>query len=534
MIRIVPLLLIPALVASALSVPSHAAPCRYFGIHVVDAATGRGVPLVELQTTFQKRYYTDSDGYVAFREPGLMNRKVWFHVTSWGYKCPRGPFGTKGVQLTTTPGKVVTIKIKRVNIAERLYRMTGYGIYRDTVLLGKRPPIHHPLLDACVAGSDTVQTAVYKGRMWWFWGDTNRINFVLGNFQVTGATTAMPSQLNPNVGFNFRYFVKKPGGFAKPMAKIPDTGSHPIWIDGLMVVRDAHHRQRLVGRYVVAHKDLSIGKAGIVVYHDQRNLFLQYKQIPHPRSTTLYPQGHPIRVNVNGTEYYYISSPLPDIRVKATFKCVTNLSDYEGLTCFKPHHPHELNRANDGKLDWTWQRGVQPVGPRQTYKLVHEGKIKPDESPYRLHDVNSGKLIKVASGSLAWNPYLKKWTFLFVQQRGKSKLGEVWFATANAPQGPWTACQKVATHALKGQNMSFYNPMQHPQLMRDGGKYIYFEGTFANSFSGTSTPVPLYNYNNVMYRLNVDSPRLHLPTPPPGLTNDAPSSTPLAHRQPQR
>ena len=48
------------------------------------------------------------------------------------------------------------IKLKRVNIAERLYRITGAGIYRDSVLLGQPVPIKHPLMDGLVMGQDTV------------------------------------------------------------------------------------------------------------------------------------------------------------------------------------------------------------------------------------------------------------------------------------------------------------------------------------------------------------------------------------------
>ena len=44
---------------------------RVFRIHVVEEGTGRGVPLVELKTVNQIRYVTDSNGIVAFDEPGL-------------------------------------------------------------------------------------------------------------------------------------------------------------------------------------------------------------------------------------------------------------------------------------------------------------------------------------------------------------------------------------------------------------------------------------------------------------------------------
>ena len=53
----------------------------YFGIRVVDAQTGRGVPLVELETVNHLRWVTDSNGWVAFHEPGLMGQRVFFFRT---------------------------------------------------------------------------------------------------------------------------------------------------------------------------------------------------------------------------------------------------------------------------------------------------------------------------------------------------------------------------------------------------------------------------------------------------------------------
>ena len=47
----------------------------YFQIRIVDEATGRGVPLVEVTTVNGIRQWTDSAGIVAFHEPGLMNRE---------------------------------------------------------------------------------------------------------------------------------------------------------------------------------------------------------------------------------------------------------------------------------------------------------------------------------------------------------------------------------------------------------------------------------------------------------------------------
>ena len=64
-----------------------------FEIQVVDQATGRGVPLVELRTVNDIRYHTDSAGRVAFDEPGLINQRVFFHVSSHGYEFAKDGFG---------------------------------------------------------------------------------------------------------------------------------------------------------------------------------------------------------------------------------------------------------------------------------------------------------------------------------------------------------------------------------------------------------------------------------------------------------
>ena len=121
---------------------------KYFKIQVVDDQSNRGVPLVELTSTADVSYFTDSNGIVAFDDPALMGREVFFHVKSHGYEFPKDGFGYRGVRLNVSEGGAATLKIHRLNIAERLYRMTGSGIYRDTVLLGRKVPIEEPLLNA--------------------------------------------------------------------------------------------------------------------------------------------------------------------------------------------------------------------------------------------------------------------------------------------------------------------------------------------------------------------------------------------------
>src|SRR5436305_4875852 len=91
-----------------------------FAIHVIDEATGRGVPLVELTTTGGVLFVTDSAGFVAFNEPGLINSRVFFHVKSHGYEFAKDGFGIRGAAPDVSPGGSATINITRLNTAERL------------------------------------------------------------------------------------------------------------------------------------------------------------------------------------------------------------------------------------------------------------------------------------------------------------------------------------------------------------------------------------------------------------------------------
>jgi len=84
------------------------------------------------------------------------------------------------------------------------------------------------------------------------------------------------------------------------------------------------------------------------------------------------------------------------------------------------------------------------------------------------------------------------------------KVGEVWYAEAERPEGPYGTAVKVVEH----NQYNFYNVLQHPTLQQEGGRVIYLEGTYTAEFSGAKEKTPRYNYNQVMYRLRLDDPRL--------------------------
>lgn len=50
--------------------------------------------------------------------------------------------------------------------------------------------------------------------------------------------------------------------------------------------------------------------------------------------------------------------------------------------------------------------------------------------------------------------------------------------------------------------------MHHPFFDSSGGRIIYFEGTYAATFSGNGHPTPRYDYNQIMYCLDLADPLL--------------------------
>ena len=497
-------------VAALLAVAADAPPAP-FRITVVDEQTGRGVPLVELKTVNQVAYVTDSNGVAAFDEPGLLGRRVHFAVRSHGYEFPKDGFGVAGVALETRPGGEATVRIRRLNIAERLYRVTGGGIYRDSILTGVPTPLREPLLDGQVLGQDSVLSAVYRGRIHWFWGDTNRPSYPLGNFHTPGAVSDLPGRggLDPSRGVNLDYYLDDQG-FARPTCQMPGEG--PTWITGLVVLKDARGHERMFANYAKIRPPMTTYEHGAVEWDPDRSEFVKravFSGTPET-STGETLSGHTFLRRDGGQEYVYYCNPFPLTRVPADPDRLIDEHAVEVFTCLAPGSTAEapvVDRDSDGRARYSWKAGARRVDPRTQDRLTKSGVLKPGEGLIQLRDAATGQAVTAHGGSVTWNEFRKRWVMLFVEIGGTSFLGEMWFAEADAPTGPWTFARKIATHDA----YSFYNPKQHPMFDQDGGRLVYFEGTYTSSFSGNKEQTPRYEYNQLMYRLDLADPCLSLP-----------------------
>jgi len=477
---------------------------RYFGLHVLHDAPQRGVPLVELRTVNDIPYWTDSAGRIAVNEPGLNGQEVYFYVASHGYEVPPDGFGYRGVRLKVKPGSRATIRVRRTNIAERLYRVTGAGTYRDSVLLGEKPPPIQPLLNAEVLGSDSVLTAVFRGKIYWFWGDTNRVSYPLGNFDVPGAVSLLPADggLDPDLGTNLQYFVAE-DGFAKATCNMPGKG--PTWIEGLTVLGEGK-QQRMFAAYAKIKPPLSVYERGIAEFDDDAKQFR--KCLSFEEDAVAYPMGHPVRVTDQGTDYVYFCKPLPHVRTKATADALLDLSKYESYTYFKTGSTDdrfEIVRDKSGSLKWTWRIATLRPTREIEARLVKKELLTEDERTFQIPVAASDRRFTLHSSSVAWNDFRNRWVMIALEVGGESSfLGELYYSEAKKVTGPWSPAVKIVTH----DKYSFYNPRLHPMLQKENGRFLYFEGTYTKMFSGAKVATPRYDYNQIMYRLDLSDERL--------------------------
>jgi len=359
-----------------------------------------------------------------------------------------------------------------------------------------------------VLGQDSVQNAIYQGKLFWIWGDTNRPAYPLGTFQAPGAISLLPQRggLDPSVGVNLMYFVGE-DGFARGLARVPEEGA--MWLDALTVLNTPSAGEQMYCAFARVKSLAETLERGFMRWNDEAMRFERVASFPV--DTPCYPHGHPLRVECNGHRGVYFASPLPLCRTSGRVEGFLDVKHCETFTCVLPGGGDKptIDRDEQGRIRYDWRTGAAMFDPGLAKKLVDDGAIKPGESLIQSRDVETGKPILLHGGSTYWNAWRQRWVCIAVQSWGTSMLGEVWYLEGDTPVGPWVYGRKVVTH----DKYSFYNPRHHIEFDQQGGRVIYFEGTYASTFSGACVPTPLYDYNQMMYRVDLGDERLVLPVP---------------------
>ena len=470
-----------------------------FVVHVVDMASGRGIPLVAV-TTPRGTEYTDSAGVLGFYDIDRMGQTLTFTFTSDGYSYA-GDGGMPQTQIHVVAGGSTTISMQRVNIAERLYRTTGQGIYRESALLGMPTPTAMPQLNGAVMGQDSALATLYHGRVSWIWGDTVRPEFPLGNFSTSGATSELMSQggLDPQVGVDLTYYVGT-DGFCRAMV-MPDSRG-PTWLDGLVTVQDAQGHEHLFAQYGVFPALAAPVESGLLEFNDTTSLY--DKVHTFAASELARPTGPALHINQDGADYVYYAS---FVRVPARAEAIADPSMWEAFTPYRVDG--QLDRAADGTLQYAWRHGAPPMADETPPMGVSASRWL--AAVHMTDPAGTGLSLSThGNGDIEWSPYRQRYTRVVNSLGGgTSALGDIWYAEADTALGPWVYARRVVSH----QQYTMYNPRQHPYFAQQNGRVMFFEGTYTRSFSSAPTVTPRYDYNQIMFRLDLDDPRMVLPVP---------------------
>ena len=479
------------------------AAANYFAIRVVDAATGRGVPQADLVMTDGTRYTTDSGGTVAFNRAGYLNTADTFVLESYGYALASG---TRSFTVTPTLGGSTTVPLARTQVAQRMYRESGEDLYKQTVAVGGTSPVtttnaNPNLSNAYVFGQDSGLTAVYKGKLYEFWGDTGvDTNYdgqdELGNFRTTGGVMSLPANggLDPAAGENISYFVD---GNSRPKAMFP-TASFGLsdklfWASSPIVTHDAGGAERMVIAYAAVDGSGAATDKGFGVWNDSTQQF--DKIASFPTTAPVAPGQNATHATFDGLDYWVIPNGNSFIRVRDTYADVTNINSYQVYTPLKPGTTftttnafggNTITAANintdaaTGKVVWTWAANTTPINGVIYADLANRGLVPWAQNPFAFADADSSGHVAFSTSAVSYNDYLKAWTFIGQQSFGSSFIGEVWYATAPTVTGPWALARKVQTDArTNGVNdpYTFYNLIQHPYYDANS-PYLYYSGTY--------------------------------------------------------
>jgi len=469
---------------------------QYFRIECLDSVTRRGIPLVLARTVNYVEQYSDSAGNIAFYEPGLMNRAVWFSILADGYNFtasmqpassrPRAatPPYDSGVILTTVPGSTATILLKRTQIAERVYRLTGGGLYRDSVLSGALSSIpataspralEDPLSGSL--GQDSLQLVRYRGRILWFWGDTGcaqsprEANCLNTGMYSVAAHSCVPDDGECNAADPpaLEYFGNTSGGFPRPQPIAPIAPlEENTWVSAFFVLSSNQPNETLYGHYYKNPGDgAGQGTEGVARWDDSTSQLVKVAEWPTNLASGL-----------EGAHTVHRLSPADELAGYAYF----------------------VNGAVRVRVKTSPGHAMDP----HSYEQLH-----PVPSNYSCATVN-------------WNAYAQK--YLCIGEVPDKRFGgplPLTLAWGDSLAGPFVNGSVISTHEKSGS--SCYNPLQMPHMDLENGRVIFVTCTFTamwtntnhnpdlwssclfglNSRQGCAPVVPRYEYNNIVSRIDV-------------------------------
>ncbi len=520
-------------------------PTQRVDVKVLDDVSGVPLPGAVL-TRLDKRsvYVSDNKGMVALHEQDRQNLVTQFKVEAPGYQS----IASQGINLT--PGaseQAIELVPQAEQVAQRLYRMTGVGLERETHLLGTAAPspTDTKLINADVLGQDGPMATLYTKagsteKVFWTFGDTRHPNHDNDNLAGSGATSdKIPTDLNTSLPLTY-YKTDTVPGFARERSVVAKADFSPTinaarWPFGLSTIDN-----RLYTWVTIVNTSgtpWTFYPIAVGVFDDATNRFTKLGEIPHesdatnPNFTT--PGEHSFKVKEGATEYLHSGGFMQRsngvketlIRVRAAQDALIPSTtfpkgEYEEYTPYKADGT--VDRPS-GRPIYAWKKQINdPVlntGLNADERLVGQMRVLGGAGG------STGPILQHKS-TRQFNTYRNRYVNVFNQWGSSSSM---YYSEADTPVGPWAWGRRIVNQAANtnppSRGFDLYNP--HLLPFYGQGKTLYFAAVFAHAFANTWEPIPRYDYNVVMNRLkltdanDVDDVRTVVPVPVYNLVSSA-------------
>ena len=457
-------------------------PPEYFGVRVVDSSSGRGIPAARVSVLHWLDQWSDSLGYVAFQEPALATpTQLFVTVESDNYD-------KLAVSLNASLGRSLSLQLRRQLPAERLYRVTGPGIFRDAVLLGaKLPPAAAAVaasdsdLSHGIAGQDAMISAQFRDKIVLSFGDTRSASDGAGQTMTSNALAPTQAFSRERIldGLPLSYSLSPSGEtrpslplhvsersvceFGMPFARkgtndsSVEIGALSATSRGLFVVFTKRPR----GNMGPSWADCTTCCWGIARYDIDTRVYRP--QVLFPLKSPMFGRvtaSQSLVTTEDGVERIYFTVQKPIVRVAVS--AIANLSAFEEVAVASPFTDQDINRA----------------------AVTH-----------------------VASAGL----------FVMIAEGREPRMGDILAATAKSLAGPWSSLCRIASSNLT--HNALYNPSIHTTINGSSGAEIIWSATLSDGYTTNSVhkqdglTVPRYNYEVIMHRVRLDD-ILHCSTRP--------------------
>ncbi|MGH2690321.1 MAG: thrombospondin type 3 repeat-containing protein, partial [Actinomycetota bacterium] len=187
------------------------------------------------------------------------------------------------------------------------------------------------------------------------------------------------------------------------------------------------------------------------------------------------------------------------LRVRATGADITSPAAWEVFTPILPGTADAIDRDEQGAIRYAWRTGSRLF----TGAVAIPGVTPAERLTGHTREPDPALLIGPGvGGTIAYNEYRGRFVRI-MQELLPFLVAAPLYAEADTPMGPWVYARRVAEHGSK----RLYQPRMHPFLSREGGRILFFDGTY------TDPAVPRYDYNQLRHRLDLADPRLVMPVP---------------------